>query len=303
MSGCRCKWMPSSPTLSAKILFSWRARTLRWTRRIIPISTKACRRGPSATRASILSLPRQPPSSQNTFSSSLTNRETSIMLSPMRSIGSTKQNTSTKGRVFVGLSGGVDSAVSAALLQQQGYEVTGVFIRIALPGYPCAGGQDKLDAMRVAAHLRIPFKELDLSREYKKKVFEIAIKEFEKVRTPNPDALCNREIKFGLFFDYCIVQGADYVATGHYARVVRPDPALPAVELHAGADEDKDQSYFLWAVDERKLRKTLFPLGDIKKTEVRALAKKLRLPNAERKDSQGLCFLGPISMSDMLRRV
>ncbi|OGC86041.1 tRNA 2-thiouridine(34) synthase MnmA [Candidatus Adlerbacteria bacterium RIFCSPHIGHO2_02_FULL_54_18] len=207
-----------------------------------------------------------------------------------------------KGRVFVGLSGGVDSAVSAALLQEQGYEVTGVFIHIAIDGYPCTAGVDRLDAMRVAAHLRVSFREIDLSEEYRKKVFLLSIKEFKKGRTPNPDALCNREIKFGLFFDYCIVQGADYVATGHYARVVRPDPALPAVELHAGADEDKDQSYFLWAVDERKLRKTLFPLGDIKKTEVRALAKKLRLPNAERKDSQGLCFLGPISMSDMLRR-
>ena len=217
------------------------------------------------------------------------------MLSPMHSIWSTKPNTSTKGRVFVGLSGGVDSAVSAALLQQQGYEVTGVFIRIAIEGYPCTAGQDKLDAMRVAAHLRIPFKELDLSQEYKKKVFEISIKEFEKGRTPNPDALCNREIKFGLFFDWCISQEADFVATGHYAQIKDG-------QLFAGADENKDQSYFLWAVGETALRKTMFPVGHLRKSEVRALALRFGLPNAARKDSQGLCFLGPVSMDDMLRR-
>lgn len=222
-----------------------------------------------------------------------------------------------KKKVFVGLSGGVDSAVSAALLQKEGYEVTGVFIRIALDGYPCTAGVDKLDAMRVAAHLKIPFLTVDLSEEYKKRVFEISVAEFAKGRTPNPDTLCNKEIKFGLFFDWCIAQGADYVATGHYARVQQaklpqkkvlgsaspqPDSFSEEVLLFAGADADKDQSYFLWAVPESKLRKTLFPIGGLKKPEVRKLATKFGLPNADRPDSQGLCFLGPISMDDLLHR-
>lgn len=203
--------------------------------------------------------------------------------------------TSTKKRVFVGLSGGVDSAVSAALLQKAGYEVVGVFIRIALEGYPCTAGEDKIDAMRVAAHLRIPFRSIDLSEAYAKKVFETSVAEFAKGRTPNPDTLCNKEIKFGLFFDWCMEQGADMVATGHYAQR-RGDL------LYKGADEQKDQSYFLWAIPDEALRKTLFPVGHLRKPEVRALAAQLALPNAERKDSQGLCFLGPVSVSDMLHQ-
>ncbi len=217
----------------------------------------------------------------------------------MPSIWPTKRNTSTKGRVFVGLSGGVDSAVSAALLQKEGYEVTGVFIRIALEGYPCTAGEDKIDAMRVAAHLRIPFLSVDLSQEYIDLVFETSVKEFSKGRTPNPDALCNREIKFGLFFDWCMAQGAEMVATGHYAQTWSSDDQ---VLLLAGADENKDQSYFLWAVPETKLRKTLFPVGSLTKPEVRRLAKKFGLPNSDRKDSQGLCFLGPVSIDEMLHK-
>lgn len=200
-----------------------------------------------------------------------------------------------KKKVFVGLSGGVDSAVSAALLQKEGYDVTGVFIRIALPGYPCSAGEDQLEAMRVAAHLRIPFLAIDLSEEYKKTVFDSSIKEFGKGRTPNPDALCNREIKFGLFFDWCMQQGADLVATGHYAQTKNG-------QLFMGADPEKDQSYFLWAVPEAKLRQTLFPVGGFKKEQVRKLAAKFKLPNAQRKDSQGLCFLGPVSLDDMLHQ-
>ena len=239
------------------------------------------------------------------------------MLSPMRSIWPTKRNTSTKGRVFVGLSGGVDSAVSAALLQQQGYDVTGVFIRIAIDGYPCTAGADKLDAMRVAAHLKIPFLSVDLSQEYIDRVFEISVAEFARGRTPNPDTLCNKEIKFGLFFDWCMAQGAEMVATGHYAKLAAQSSCLrrdkhdpnssvrnfaQPVELFAGADSDKDQSYFLWAVPEEKLRKTLFPVGHLQKPEVRRLAKKFGLPNSDRKDSQGLCFLGPVSINDMLHK-
>lgn len=209
---------------------------------------------------------------------------------------------SEKKKVFVGLSGGVDSAVSAALLQKEGYDVTGVFIRIAIEGYPCTAGEDKIDAMRVAAHLKIPFLAIDLSEEYKKKVFDISIKEFEKGRTPNPDALCNREIKFGLFFDWCTEQGADMVATGHYAQIKGDTFYHKRCHLLSGVDTEKDQSYFLWAVPEVKLHQTLFPVGNLKKSEVRKLAVDFGLPNAARKDSQGLCFLGPISMDDMLRQ-
>ncbi len=204
-------------------------------------------------------------------------------------------------RVFVGLSGGVDSAVSAALLQKAGYAVTGVFIRIALPGYPCTAGADKIEAMRVAAHLRIPFVEIDLSKEYERAVFQTSVREFAAGRTPNPDTLCNKEIKFGIFFNWAMKHGADLVATGHYAQIKRKKKD-GSVELFAGKDSEKDQSYFLWMVPEEALRHTLFPVGGLHKTQVRALAKKFKLPNAERKDSQGLCFLGDISIGDMLHR-
>ncbi len=216
----------------------------------------------------------------------------------------------------MGLSGGVDSAVSAALLQDQGYEVTGVFIRIAISGYPCPAAQDRIDAMRVAAHLKIPFKEVDLSKEYEVEVFRPSIEEFAKGRTPNPDTLCNEKIKFGLFFNYCMKEGADFVATGHYARLRKAsslrrdehDPNSSAknfaspVELLVSADQNKDQSYFLWAVPETALRNTLFPVGGLTKPHVRKLAEKFGLPNFERPDSQGLCFLGEIGLDDMLER-
>lgn len=197
--------------------------------------------------------------------------------------------------VFVGLSGGVDSAVSAALLREQGYEVRGVFIRIVVPGYPCTAGEDKISAMRVAAHLKIPFEEVDLSREYTEKVFADAVAGLRAGITPNPDALCNKEIKFGIFFDWCVSRGADYVATGHYAQV---KDGL----LYKGADQNKDQSYFLWAVPGQKLARTLFPIGHMEKLHVRARAAALGLPNADRKDSQGLCFLGPLSLHELVER-
>lgn len=195
----------------------------------------------------------------------------------------------------MGISGGVDSAVSAALLQQAGYEVTGVFIKIKLSGYPCPAAQDRIEAMRVGAHLKIPFKEIDLSQEYEQAVFRLSLKDFEAGRTPNPDALCNREIKFGVFFDFARAQGADYVATGHYAQT-------EAGRLFVSKDANKDQSYFLWAVPEEKLRHTLFPIGHLEKKEVRALAKKFGLPNAVRPDSQGLCFLGDIGIDQLLEQ-
>ncbi len=195
----------------------------------------------------------------------------------------------------MGLSGGVDSAVSAALLQKDGHDVTGVFIRISLPGYPCTAGEDKIEAQRVAAHLGIKFKAIDLSKEYAKDVFDYTIEEFKKGRTPNPDTLCNHKIKFGAFFDWCIQQGADSVATGHYAQT-------KGGQLYKGLDDTKDQSYFLWMVPAEALSKTLFPIGHLQKTRVRELAAAFGLPNATRHDSQGLCFLGDISIEDMLTR-
>ncbi len=200
-----------------------------------------------------------------------------------------------KGTVFVGLSGGVDSAVSAALLQRAGYDVTGVFIKIQIPGYPCPAAVDRVEAMRVAAHLDIPFIEIDLSKEYTEGVFKNAVAEFKAGRTPNPDTLCNKEIKFGAFYNFAMEQGADFVATGHYARTTK-------AQLYEGKDPNKDQSYFLWMVPQEHLAKTIFPVGGLRKTKVRRLAKKFGLPNAVRKDSQGLCFLGDISLDDMLTK-
>jgi tRNA-specific 2-thiouridylase len=197
--------------------------------------------------------------------------------------------------VFVGLSGGVDSAVSAALLQQAGHAVTGVFIRIALPGYPCSTGEDKISAQRVAAHLKIPFIEIDLSKEYQEEVFADTIAELAKGRTPNPDTLCNQKIKFGAFYAFARSRGAERIATGHYAQV-------KGGLLYKGADADKDQSYFLWMVPHEVLAHTLFPVGHVRKREVRALAAAFGLPNADRPDSQGLCFLGDTSIDEMIRR-
>ncbi len=200
-----------------------------------------------------------------------------------------------KLKVFVGLSGGVDSAVSAALLKEAGHDVTGVFIRIALPGYPCSAGEDKISAQRVAAHLDIPFIEIDLSKQYHDDVFAYTIAELAKGRTPNPDTMCNQKIKFGSFYEFARKAGADMVATGHYAQVKNG-------LLHKGADDNKDQSYFLWMVPHEVLKHTLFPVGHLHKPEVRELAAKFGLPNAMRKDSQGLCFLGDTSIGDMIQR-
>lgn len=198
-------------------------------------------------------------------------------------------------RVFVGLSGGVDSAVTASLLQKAGAEVVGVFIKGWYPpGMPCTWAADRRDAMRVAAHLHIPFITLDASDEYKKGVIDYLSSEYRAGRTPNPDVMCNREVKFGAFFRYAMAHGADYIATGHYARAKDG-------RLFRGVDETKDQSYFLWAVPPAALAKTLFPLGEMRKEEVRAYARKLALPVAAKKDSQGICFLGSVSIEDFLR--
>ncbi|HYE23172.1 MAG TPA: tRNA 2-thiouridine(34) synthase MnmA [Candidatus Paceibacterota bacterium] len=198
-------------------------------------------------------------------------------------------------RVYAGLSGGVDSAVTAALLVKAGAEVTGVFIKGWYPpGMPCTWAADRRDAMRVAARLGIPFITLDASDEYKRGVIDYLLREYQAGRTPNPDVMCNREVKFGAFYTYAKESGADYIATGHYAR-------SESGVLLRGIDEDKDQSYFLWAVPQDAIAHTLLPVGGLKKDEVRNLARRFKLPVADKRDSQGICFLGNISVEDFLR--
>lgn len=199
-------------------------------------------------------------------------------------------------RVFVGLSGGVDSAVTAALLKKEGANVYGVFIQGWYPpGMPCTWAEDRRDAMRVAAHLHIPFTTLDAIGEYKKGVIDYLLREYKAGRTPNPDVMCNREVKFGAFYRYTKEAGADYIATGHYARSAEGS-------LLRGIDESKDQSYFLWAVPCSAIADTLFPLGEKRKEETRKLAAHFKLPNARKRDSQGICFLGNISVEDFLKQ-
>jgi tRNA-specific 2-thiouridylase len=202
-------------------------------------------------------------------------------------------------KVFVGMSGGVDSSVSALLLKQSGYDVIGVFIKVWQPEFfECTWRQDRLDAMRVCAKLDIPFITLNLEDEYKNEVVDYMIEEYRRGRTPNPDVMCNKYVKFGGFFDYAMAQGADYVATGHYARVKNIDGKTA---MFAGEDKNKDQSYFLWTLTQTQLSKTLFPIGDIEKPEVRKLAEKYGLSTAIKKDSQGLCFIGKIDIKDFLK--
>ncbi len=188
-------------------------------------------------------------------------------------------------KIFVGLSGGVDSAVSAALLKDAGAEVTGVCIKGWYPeGMHCTWTNERRDAMRVAARLHIPFITFDASAEYKKSVVDYLLTEYRAGRTPNPDVMCNREVKFGVFYRFALDSGADAIAMGHYRS------------------GEKDQSYFLWAVPKYILEATIFPIGNMQKEKVRKLAKKFNLPVAEKKDSQGVCFLGNVSIKEFLRR-
>ncbi|OHA17662.1 MAG: tRNA 2-thiouridine(34) synthase MnmA [Candidatus Taylorbacteria bacterium RIFCSPHIGHO2_01_FULL_46_22b] len=222
-------------------------------------------------------------------------------------------SVTSQGQVFVGLSGGVDSSVSAALLQQQGYDVTGVFIKIWSPEWTeCTSKEDRLDAMRVCAHLGIPYKEIDLTDAYKQEVVDHLISEYKKGRTPNPDVMCNRFIKFGAFFNWALSEGADFVATGHYAKVAKSEergvnreekqPNTIRYSLLAGVDSTKDQSYFLWTLTQTQLAQTLFPVGGLHKRDVRELARRFKLPTAEKKDSQGLCFIGHVDIKTFLSR-
>ncbi len=208
-------------------------------------------------------------------------------------------NSKSRKKVFVGMSGGVDSSVSALLLKKAGYDVTGVFIKVWQPeNFECTWRQDRLDAMRVCAKLDISFITLNLEDEYKNEVVDYMVKEYKLGRTPNPDVMCNKYVKFGGFFDWAMKRGADFVATGHYAKVKN---TKIGVELLAGDDKNKDQSYFLWTLTQKQLSQTLFPVGDLDKKEVRRLAEKYGLSTAIKKDSQGLCFIGKIDIKDFLK--
>lgn len=197
--------------------------------------------------------------------------------------------------VFVALSGGVDSSVAAALLKESGLEAVGVHI-ICWEG--CEQGDERRDALQVALEIGIPFLTFDLREAYKERVFDYMVREYAAGRTPNPDVMCNREIKFGVALERATSLGADYFATGHYAGLRFEEGQ---VQLHEGSDKEKDQSYFLWPLEKETLRRCLFPLGDYKKAQVRALAGRMKLPTAEKKDSQGLCFIGKVDFGYFLR--
>ncbi len=198
-----------------------------------------------------------------------------------------------KGKVFVAMSGGVDSSVAAALLKKQGYDVIGAHLKcFNVDG--CAAS-DAEDARRAAEHLGIPFYAFDYEKEYKDRVVKYLVDGYKKGITPNPDVMCNKEIKFGLFYEKAMALGADFVATGHYVR-------LRGGKLAIAKDLNKDQSYFLWALKPAQLKRCLFPVGDYAKPQVRKLAVKFGLHNAAKKDSQGICFLGQVTLSDFLKK-
>jgi tRNA-uridine 2-sulfurtransferase len=211
-------------------------------------------------------------------------------------------------RVVVGLSGGVDSSVAAYLLKEQGYEVIGMFMKnwhddSVTISNECPWLDDSNDAMIVAQHLGIPFQAIDLSVEYKSRIVDYMFAEYQRGRTPNPDVLCNREIKFDIFLNAAMKLGADYVATGHYARKAEfTKNGNTTYQLLAGKDGNKDQSYFLCQLTQEQLSKSLFPVGELLKPEVRAIAKKMELVTADKKDSQGLCFVGKVHLPDFLQQ-
>ncbi|PQJ74109.1 tRNA 2-thiouridine(34) synthase MnmA [Polaribacter gangjinensis] len=211
-------------------------------------------------------------------------------------------------RVVVGLSGGVDSSVTAYLLKEQGYEVIGLFMKnwhddSVTISNECPWLEDSNDAMIVAQKLEIPFQVVDLSEQYKERIVDYMFDEYEKGRTPNPDVLCNREIKFDVFMKIALQLGADFVATGHYCRKSEENINGKTIyKLLAGKDGNKDQSYFLCQLSQAQLAKSLFPIGELLKPEVREIAKKANLITAEKKDSQGLCFIGKVRLPEFLQQ-
>ena len=221
-------------------------------------------------------------------------------------------------KVFVGLSGGVDSSVTAALLQKQGYDVTGVFMKNwaqDIPGFKCPWKEDYADAKRVAVQLKIPFKMYDFQTQYKQKVVDYMIAEYQAGRTPNPDIMCNQEVKFKLFLETALEDGADLIATGHYARVGQnTKPKILSLsstligdqksifQLQQAVDGNKDQTYFLYRVRDEALAKTLFPLGGYTKPEVRKLAEQFGLATAKKKESMGICFVGKVGIKEFLQQ-
>lgn len=216
-------------------------------------------------------------------------------------------SSGSKKQVFVGMSGGVDSSVAAFLLKKDGYDVTGVYIN----GFNVDGcsERDSEDARRVADHLGIPFYVIDAREDYFEYVVQYMIDGYKKGLTPNPDVMCNKEIKFGVFLDKALKLGADYIATGHYVKLARgkgqvanerKDGAI-CYKLFAARDAQKDQSYFLWTLKQEQLKHCLFPVGEYTKADVREIAKKAGLPTAEKKDSQGICFLGKVKLPDFLK--
>jgi len=213
-----------------------------------------------------------------------------------------------KKTIVVAMSGGVDSSVAAALLVREGYAVIGAYMKNwssaeDVAGMACGPGcgweQERADALRVAAVLGIPFHTFDFEKEYRERVVGYMVREYAAGRTPNPDVLCNREVKFDLFLKAAEALGADMIATGHYARVTQDVDGTFA--MLSGIDENKDQTYFLHTLTQAQLSKTLFPIGHLPKSEVRALARKFALPTAEKKDSQGICFVGKVDLSEFLK--
>jgi tRNA-uridine 2-sulfurtransferase len=227
-----------------------------------------------------------------------------MVVKPERLVACCHRNSHESGdfvmalKVYVGMSGGVDSSLSAALLKAQGYDVTGVYMKNwtqDLPGMVCPWADDLADAKRVAVQLGIDFKVFDFQKEYKQKVVDYMIAEYQAGRTPNPDVMCNQEVKFKLFLQTALDDGADMIATGHYARVKDG-------QLLTAKDAAKDQTYFLYRVTSDALQKTIFPLGDMTKTEVREKAKQLGLATAAKKDSQGICFVGKVGIKEFLQQ-
>ena len=211
-------------------------------------------------------------------------------------------------RVVVGLSGGVDSSVAAYLLQQEGYEVIGLFMKnwhdtSVTISKECPWVEDSTDAMAVAESLGIPYQTIDLSKDYKERIVDYMFAEYQRGRTPNPDVLCNREIKFDIFLKAAMQLNADYVATGHYCKkgILEVD-GKETFQLKAGIDKNKDQSYFLCQLNQEQLSKALFPIGHLEKSEVRKIAAEAGLNTAEKKDSQGLCFIGKVKLPEFLQQ-